>query len=441
MSEVWIRNPATCIRECAELLVPNLVWARGLARKARIDPQKHVELHYPHAIQYRILMVGEQGTAELRRGYSMDRPYAVYPTWEYGVQMIWDLEDMLREQRLPDGIWPDEQGVEGQEHRVVIIRPPNADTPAGKAFISTLAELQFEYPKAIIHYHGTYSYRVAFGSGLRSADIEPTVDAAKGKVRLGSGRLIKYEEAPQYLMWINLLGMQSSDLAVARNRTIFNIKSAQWAAENFTKEDVFLSRPSRNVPTVPDYTAVNPKKPQAKLIHRNRPLRGDKFICDQCSLAPTCKYHRDGGVCVIPDSETSGLARYFKTRDSNLIIDGLGRLMEKKLERAETGLAAEKVEGELDPEVTKILKDLFDSGVKLAKLVDPGLNGSAAKVGILINGGSAQITGNTENAIVSAVIAELEAEGIPRADIDAQMVAQYIANKQRGAIEVTAGDS
>jgi hypothetical protein len=428
MSEVWFRNPLTYIRECAELMVPNIVWDRGLLHKNRVDPQRHLEIHYPSAVAYRIMLVGDQGTAELRRGRGVDAPVAVYPTWEYGVQSIDDLERMLKHQTLPRGPRPDECGVAGQEHRVVIIRPPNAGTHMGEAFLTTLRQLQNEYPDAIIHYHGTYSYRVAFGLGFASADVDPVSDSAKGRVRMGSGRAVPWEKAAESTAWVNVNGFSVSDLNVPRNRTMFNMRSAIWASQNFDSQDAFRSRPGHGG-----------TKTKSHMARRMPVLDGDKIACDRCSLAPACKYFRDGGVCIISDSETSALARYFKTRDSNQIIEGLGRLMEKQLARAERGLEEEKAKEELDPEVTKILKHVFDGGVKLAKLVDPNLAGGT-KVGVFIGatGGATGVGAGTltPNALVAAVIAELEEQGIARGDIDTAMVAQYIANKNRPAIEV-----
>jgi hypothetical protein len=114
--------------------------------------------------------------------------------------------------------------------------------------------------------------------------------------------------------------------------------------------------------------------------------------------------------------------------------------METKIKRLERGLAKEEAEDVIDPEVTKMGKDAFDAGVKLAKLVDPTLNGGP-KVGVFINGGGAgptAVTAVTAAELASQAIAELEAQGIQRSDIDRQMVADYIANKGRAAIETTA---
>jgi hypothetical protein len=420
--------------------VPNICWDRGYARKNRLDPQRHIELHYPTAVQYRLLLVGDQGTAELRRGHTIDNPYAVYPTWEYGNQTIVDLERMLAHpgevQRTSSR--PDEQPVEGQEHRVVIIRPPAPGTIQGRAFMRTLADLQFEYPEAIIHYHGTYSYRIAFGHGFRAADIDPVADAAKGRITLASGKRVPWEEASAHRHWVHLHGFALEELSVARNRTMFNIRSAQWAGEHFNENVKFK---------VCGDTAVDPDavhhEPVEVVEHRlPKPKPGDKIACDYCSLAPTCRYFRVKGVCSIPDTDGAGLARYFKTRDSDQIIDGLGRILEKQAARFQQGIDEESQSQDgLDPEVTKLGNLLFNNGVKLAKLVDPTLAAAGApKIGVQINAGVVGHQPVTPASMMAGIVRELEEQGVARHEITAQMVAEYIAAQNRVAIETTAID-
>ena len=95
-------------------------------------------------------------------------------------------------------------------------------------------------------------------------------------------------------------------------------------------------------------------------------------------------------MCSVPGAEPTELAEFFKTRDSDLIIDGLGTLMAAQTRRLERGMADEEDFG-LDPEVTKMMSQLFEQGVKLAKLLNPDLRGGA-KVSVNVGvGGSAQV--------------------------------------------------
>ncbi len=127
-------------------------------------------------------------------------------------------------------------------------------------------------------------------------------------------------------------------------------------------------------------------------------------------------------MCSVPGAEPTELSRYFKTRDSGMIIDGLGTLMAAQTKRLERGLTDEEDFGELDPEVTKIMNQLFDQGVKLAKLVDPNLRGGP-KVSVHVGaGGGATIEGSNPRQFLAAAVRELELQGFKRAEITPKMI-------------------
>lgn len=442
MTEVWFRNPVTYIRECAELLVPRIAWDRGFLVKKGIEAQKHLELHYPSAVDYRLLLVGDQGTAELRDGYPITAPYAVYPTWSYDVATLGDLEDILDN---PPGMDlractnpntpADERPVFEQEHRVVICNWPDARTHEGRAFLRTLAELQADYPEAIIHLHGTYSWRIAFGMGYAAADIDPHEDAAKGRIVLGNGKYIKHEQGQNFAQWIRLHGFTQGDLATSSNRCKFNIKSALWAGENYEQTVKFKS--SGTAPVDPTSARHLPATTKSSRSVSVAAKDGDKVVCDTCTLFSTCKYARVGGVCTVPGTDTAKLAVLFGTRDSDRIIEGLGRVLARQAERFERAADAEEWNDEdgLDAEVTKLGHVLLVDGVKLAKIVNPSLAAAAApRVGVFVGG--QHVHAAPPASLAASVVAELEAQGISRDSITSEMIEEQLTKRQ--AIEVTA---
>lgn len=109
-----------------------------------------------------------------------------------------------------------------------------------------------------------------------------------------------------------------------------------------------------------------------------------------------------------------------------MIIDGLGALMEVQTGRLQQGLHYEEIEGELDPEVTKIIGQLFANGVKLAKLVDPSL---AAGPRVQVNvgpGGAAAVSAGTPQQLVAGIVRALEEKGVPRDKITPKMIEQVL---------------
>lgn len=425
-TEVWFRNPDAYIRELVEVGQANVVWDRGLLVKKSIDPHKHASLYFGRTFDWRLLLVGEQGTAELGPDNDVNKPVAVYPTWAYGEDAEL-LEEIIEkpvgqdERSCLDMTVPaDERPVWNQPHRVVITDMPLASTGAGRKFLRHLKELQEDHPECIIHVHGLYSHRLAFGMGFGAADVEPRTAAQKGKVTLPSGKDELYERAQAHPQWVTVLGFKPVDLAVPRNRCMYNIKSAVWAGENYEKLYKFRTTPHDVDSTTPD---ASYEPPTGALTHVSKAKNpGDKFLCDTCSIQNDCKYMRAGAVCSVPGAEPKELATFFKTRDSDTIIDGLGTLMAAQTRRLERGMAEEEDFG-LDPEVTKMMGQLFEQGVKLAKLLNPELRGGA-KININTGGGGAAIVqGTNPRQFTAAIVRELEQQGIPREKITPKMIA------------------
>lgn len=427
-TEVWARNPDNYIKECIEAGLTRVVFDYGHLRKKSIDPHRFLSLYYGVTTPWRALIIGAQGTLEIDPEHDMEHPKSIFPTWEYGKNAS-DLEEMVSHPVL------------GQEHRVVIIRPPAANANIGRAFYRILAETQDEYPECIIHVHGLYSYRLMFAPWFRSVDFEPRTLAAKGKVTLPTGKEVKYERTFDESHWVTLLGMRPVDLRIPRNRCIYNIKSAMWASEHF-KEAVKIKTKG--------FTHVDPDDPIKRVVenrsiflHRVQPRQGDKFLCNLCSLQTVCKYFREGAVCIVPESEPVELARFFKTRDSDTIIDGLGTLLAAETRRLEKAIVKEEQEFAkegLDPKITKIVQGLFDRGVKLAKLVNPSL--AAAGAAKITQTNLTQINASNPQAIMAGIVATFSAMGIPREEITPEMVMKMFdtpsEDYQQKAIEVAA---
>lgn len=423
MTELWFRNPHNYVRELVECGGPfRVAWDRGMLVKKRLDPFQHGNLYFGENEDWEALLIGEQGTAHIDSTHPVTNPLAVYPTWSYDEEFA-ILEEMVShpigenvEACTDESLPKDERPVLGQPHRVVLINLPNVQIVTNRPFYRRLAELQEEYPECIMIIHGSYSYRVMFGMGFGGADVECRQDAAQGRVRLPNGKVLAFARTINQQQWVNLMGMSVVDLKVPRNRCIFNIKAARWAAEHFTEDVNFKSRGKAEVdPDSPTTTLAVSSSPV--ISHTVKPQEGDKITCDTCSLADHCKYYREGAVCSVPGSETSPLAKAFQSRDSGKIIDGLGTILAAQTNRLERGMESEEEFGELDPEVTKLMNQLFANGVKLAKLVDPTLT----KPLVQINGSGTALAQANPREMAAAVVRALEQQGVAREDITPEM--------------------
>lgn len=432
-TEVWFRNPHNYVKELAETGGPfRVVWDRGILVKKRIEPVMHAKVYFGENADFEILCVGAQGTAHLDKDHGLDRPKAVYPTWEYGENFN-ILEEMVSSpigmdaEACSSDVPLDERPVVGQPHRVVVTNLPNAQVGANRPFYRHLRELQEEYPDCNITLHGSYSFRVMFGMGFGSADVDPRTAAANGKVTLPNGKELAYARTIGQLQWVNLLGMSVTDLKVPRDRCIFNIKGARWAGEHFTENLKFKSQgktafdPDAPMTVVPVTSSFKSDKDLEK-------QEGDMITCDTCSLTDTCKLYREGAVCTVNGAETNPLAKAFQSRDSGRIIDGLGTILAAQTDRLQRGMESEEEFGELDPEVTKMMNSLFKNGVQLAKLVDPTLT----KPLVQINNGAAAVAGASPKELGATVIRALEEQGYTRDQITPEIFERMLLQMTGG---------
>lgn len=407
--QVWFRNPDFYIKEILELGVRRIAWDRGYLVKRNIDVDKFMNVWAPPSYNWNCLIIGnsDQGAIEVDQDTTFKKPKRIHPLWEYGQPLA------LLEEYLEDG---------DPEEMVVITRTPQGGTTIGRKFFRLLSDIQVEYPHRIMHVHGLYSYRLMFGLGFRSVDVEPRITAKKGKVHLPNGKVVTYEMAATTPQWVSALGFAPVDLKIPRNRCMYNIRSAEWAAQYFVLNHKFGYLPSH---ASGDPDTGTPSTSNAIQMKQVAPSAGDKFLCDVCSLQDTCKYFRVGAICSVPGAEANDLARFFKTRDADTIIDGLGNLLAIDAKRLEKALADEETDDKIDPEVTKIVNTLFDRGVKLAKLLNPALVKPAVSLSFTNN--TATIQASSASSMMAAIVKELEAAGVPRDKITPEMVEAVLA--------------
>lgn len=365
---------------------------------------------------------------------------ACYPVWQYGESLSL-LEQLCAENIGDDQAQQcdpmvDEQfwSKPGQEHRVVIGSYPDPKTSAGRRFMLELANLQEEYPACILHLFSATTLSPIFNN-VRSGDIDPHTPAVGGSILLPNGRILTKDKFNKHRQWIHLMGFTVTNLMDSKeDRLVYNVKSAIYGAANWDSEEIFSTR-SHQRPMDPDLLSLPMVRPTNRMPYRGVPVEGDKINCDSCSLSQTCKLYRASSVCTLPNSETRPLAMDFKTRDSNRIIANLGEVLSIQASRAQVGMEYEDEAGELDPEVSRILKTVVDGGVKLAKLVDPTLAAAgAARIGIQVNANHNAVSASNPQALMAQLVKELEAKGVPRDEITPEMVVGL--SRERAVLDV-----
>lgn len=424
-TEVWFRRADKYPDVCIDLMLARLSFRAENVTYRAADMSRWLIKAMPPQVDYRCLIVGDIETLELRRDHPAKRPYAVYPSWNYQGDKLALLEELC------------DESLDAPEHRISIVNPPKATTGLGRAFYRTLAEIQTDYPEAILHISEVHSFRHAFGFGFASVDIDPSREAYRSTVILPNGRCVKVSKLMPFQQWVSVLGFSLPSLRDEETRVRYNIRSAEWAAQYWGTNLAFKSRGTGSDPD-----AIDPPAPTTIDIASasGPPMVGDKVLCDQCSLAPHCKFFRTGEVCSLPGSEAAQLATTFQTRDPDTIMDGLSKLMTINARRLEDGLEREESyggsdNGAVDPTITSLISSLFDQGAKLAKLRDPKRFTMSPKVVTNVNIPGHDPT-TPQQTLVATIFRELEAEGYAREDITREMVEAKLA--RMSAIDVPA---
>jgi len=427
MPEIWFRNPGGYIQEMIDTATVDVVFDRGYTAKRDIDPVKFMSVWMPpHLDHWRMLHVGDQGTAAYASGST--RPYAVYPTWQYGVDpmelLAWMLENPAGDDPEPytiPGAAVDEIPVEGQKHMIVLTDLPNAASQ--RAFYEMLRTIQEDHPKAELFIHGLYAYRLLFSMGFQTFDFDPRAPASGGDLYLPNGKRMNWRDAADHAVTVRSLGFKPSELSEPAARCRYMIQCLKYSAMNWGQDGLGNSMQTDNEDLDTETPAVSWKPDIVKRIPPRAERPTDMIACDICSLASSCYVYRAESVCTLPRSSGSELAKFFKTRDSGMITQGLMALMDINATRLEKGLDWEETEEDLSPEVSKLVNSLFRQGVDLAKLVDPKLN--RPLVAIQNNVGAALPTASSPQQLVAAAKAEIEQAGWDPADITFEMVEDY----------------
>lgn len=423
----------------------------------KLDPIARTRAYaLPYGERSKIMLIDYAGAAEYGLFGKYDEPIAVYPTWtpEDGYdQLRWLCENPPgRNPKLYNdrSLGPESRPIKDQKHRIVVWKFKNDFTAVSVTpMLTVIRDFQAEYDVEIF-VSGLTRFEHMLSYDLLACDFRPQclVDNAIHEVAvLPSGKYISRDiYDPRYKDWFELLGMSQIDIfreVKSGNRRIlleYNLRSMQWAKANWDKVEPFVLDRKSKVPEDRDFSdrILQPNTAFTLPATRRRVMRNlglpeselDRFACDVCIMHNTCKLYREGAVCAVEGTEAVALSKAFGTRNADRIIDGLSQLLEKQAERLEDAMAAEDPQNP-NPDVTRQVNSVFANGVKLAKLIDPTLAGGpkvTVNVGVGQGGQAAIVAQQDPRQITAQVMRELEASGIPREQITAEMLAGYFKN-------------
>jgi hypothetical protein len=116
------------------------------------------------------------------------------------------------------------------------------------------------------------------------------------------------------------------------------------------------------------------------------------------------------------------------TRNADDIIDGLSLITSAGANRLERSMKVEQAIGDVDPDVTKMMAQVFDQGVKLAKLLEPQRFSSGSKVQVNVGGAAAEVSTANPRQLAASIVQALVAQGVPRDKITPDMISGFLEN-------------
>lgn len=462
--EFWLLDPGPFIDIAFDLGMSQFVFRSQYheAPGVRQDFTKYIDI-YSRGREWRVIWVPYPGDWAVlftdKRGWKQHE--AVWPIWRAKTEPLKKLAHLF-ENPQPAGTIIGHWGVasrsastpvdvvDGQPHRVLMAAMPH---PEGQwAEVATFAQqLQATNPETTLHCHGQKSVGRTIGIAAKSFDhpVRLGWDDGFPRILLPNGMLWCTHSAPtpHQENWLRVVGSSSREVRgldrkkLARKVYEINLKSLRWAFMNWDRAWDFRRARADEEDIDSADLDWSPKTLPIRLRKtKHERMELDRWLCDTCSLQFRCPYSREGSVCIVPDSEPVELAANFKTRNAALIVETLGNILSADAQRAQRALRQEldvidHIESDpeakptivLSPELSKLMKTLFDRGVVLAKLLDPQLAsqmGSGVNVNLNIGAGGAP---PTSQAIHRYVAAQLEARGISLEDATPDLIQSILA--------------
>ena len=448
MTIVYFFNPWDYVDELKEINHQHVSWAYGSPRTRNINPLKFLQARFGAGYKFDGLSIAVEGAALYNESSkSLDEPLAVFPCWhdDFGFDMlerycknpVGSDSRYYKNDSIPKRFRP----VKGQPHLVVIYDFPRLGSSEMRLWYSRLIAIKKKYNVDFIM-SGTNSFRNMFLGDNYGAVYNPLWTAKLNEIILPTGLKVGKiaEIKPSHLRWLRVFGydyLQIKNSVDSRLR--FNIESTLWASKYFLEDEKnrYLFRATSapgavdsDIPEGDELVAAaqahSYSQPHAGIIPKRRDIQpGDAVVCNSCSFAIRCRFYREGAVCGMPGTDSDKLAKMLGSRDADRVIEGLSLIAEIQAKRVTEDLAKEEEASERFTDTDKRLKDLFDSGQKIARLVKPELNGRGVQVNVGVGiggGGVAMVQHMTPQELVASAVRALEDKGVPREKITQEAI-------------------
>lgn len=419
----------------------------GLKRSKQRDPYDWMHRHF-QGKPWKCLC--SDGTSAILIDNTCERyqQKGVFPVWNFRKFNLRELEDYVKNpwsqrtaaahrwEMIPNPLQP---------HRIIIddmgIGAVGDNITQNR--VRKLTEIQRQFPEVeFLVKPRSYNPGLMFGKGFTAGavDLWEIIISGKGTMFLPNGSRIRCDEIHKHEKNVEYFGFSADELEKNQMlRVQFNAITSRYAAHHWDDPTgpMLLRGPNKRGPnrppsmkpdtSNPDMYAAMPSYERIVAFRADEAKPNDKIICDGCSLWRKCPAYRPEEVCNLPASETSKLVKLAKSRNADDIVEMLGAVLEKQASRVEEMLSGEdKTEG-LDPAVDKALNNLFKNGVTLAKIRNPALQ----RPMVQINQGKVdqnQIVAQADpRELAAAIVADIEAQGIPRDQITDAMIESHMA--------------
>ena len=486
--ELWWRNPQQAIDLVKTLAFPRFVIPASALKHITKSPYEMLNSVLPATVDWRLWVVGSDGARMYNRGTPPDRtgamtPARSAPVWSHGD----DPDDLIKLCRAYDSAGWD---------RIFIAKMPVSRSGRSGSDIAAEQSRTYDYlhrvgasfPNVRLHLTGQHSWRLQFGLNFTATDVDPTKNARKFVILPNGSHATLGDAMSRSLKWIHVLGYSVADLRTYDKRVAFNLHSAQWASENYSSEAALASSrhhiPGKTDPlglfavrgggSGTDYATRRPmatrmrppeldadKMPQmspvvdgvAEPYHLAEPVKSlplvpveprvntgyDKILCDPCSLRDKCRHFRSEGLCILPSSPASNLARLFATRDAEQIRLALSAVLQHQADRLNrisdawdsddiSDLHTDEVVKRSDHQM-KLENSLARGAEAMIKILDPSQRVTTTIPAI--NAGQVHVY--NPNVLVADLVGRLEKAGVKREDIDPSMIIDVA--REKGMLE------